>query len=180
MAIYILLANIIVFTFYVVYVLVKFGIPVNLSITYYSFERKKKGTGLLFPGLMVFMCSTSLPIWIAATAQASTWGAHFVCLPVIAMICLLAVACSARYKMRPKLIYFHYGMAISAAACAATWTLLVAYKVCYILLGILCIMLLAGIRTKTLKKCTLFWLEAAAFYGILFTLLVIYLVPVSI
>ena len=180
MAIYILLVNIIVFTFYVVYVLAHFGIPVNLSITYYTFERRKKGTGLLFPGLMAFICSTAVPLWIAVTSHASTWGAQFVCLPVTALVCLLAVACSARYKMRPKLIYFHYGMAIIAAACALSWTMLVAYRVCYILLGILCLMVMAGILTKTLKKCTLFWLEVAAFYGILITLLVIYLIPVSI
>lgn len=180
MEVSIIWADIIIFTAYVVYVLAAFGIPVNLSITYYMFERKKKGTGLLFPALMVFICSTTLPILILTTSHASEWGARFVALPVICLVCLLAVACSARYKVSPKLIYFHYACAIITATCAVAWIFLVAYKICYVGIAILCALLLAGILTKTLRKCPLFWLENAAFYAILFTLLVIHSVPVHV
>jgi len=176
----ILLADIVIFTIYDTYVLVRFGIPANLSITYYAFERRKKRAGLLFPALMLLLCGTALPIWISTTYYASSWGSKFVVFPVTTLICLIAVAASARYKRLPKLIYFHYTCAIIAAACAVAWVILVAYKILFITLGFLSLLVYMGIHTNTLKKCTLFWLENAAFYSILFTLLLIHMIPVRI
>ena len=176
----ILLLDIIVFTVYVVYVLTQFGIPINLSFTYYTFERKQKGLGVLFPLLMLFICGTTLPVWIHTTMHASPWAQQFLILPVVGLVCLMAVAATARYKMRQKLIIFHYAVAILAAVCAVAWIFLVAYSIVYIGLSILLICVLCGLLTKTLRKCTLFWLEDAAFYAIFFTLFVINLMPVHV
>lgn len=176
----ILLIDILFFSTYLVCVLKTFGIPINLSITYYHYERRHKGMGLLFPTLLLFLCSTALPIWISTTHDVSFAGTYLLSCPIITLICLLLVALSARYKRRPKLIYFHYSCAILAAICAVAWIFLFAYKVVYVGLGILFVLLLIGLRTNTLKRCTLFWLELAAFYAILFTLLIIHLIPIQI
>lgn len=169
----ILLVDILIFTIYVVYILIKFGIPKNLSASYYAFEEQKKGTGLLFPALLVFICTTALPIWITTTYYASTWTSTFLFCPIVTLVCLLAVAASAQYKSNTALVYFHYTCAIIASFCAVLWLCLAAYQIMYIAFGILGVLLSAGIITGTLKKCTLFWLEITAFYCIFFSLLVI-------
>lgn len=170
----VILTNLVVFTAYIVYVLAKFGVPANLSITYYSFERARKGTGWLFPALMCFVCATTLPMWIYTTFHASHRAAVFGFLPIIVLVMLLAVAASGRYKKRPKLINFHYTCAIIAAACAMTWMCLVCYRIAYV--GFICLLgfVLAGHFTNTLGKCTLFWLENAAFYSIFGSLFIVY------
>ncbi len=174
----ILLADILALTVYIVYVLIKFGIPQNLSTTYYTFEEQKKGTGLLFPALLVFICSTALPIWISTTYYASSGASIFLFCPIVSLVCLLAVAASARYKSNTALVYFHYACAIVASVCAVLWLCLAAYQMVFVVLrlGILGGLLAAGILTGTLKKCTLFWLETTAFYCIFFTLLLINLI----
>ena len=176
----ILLVDILIFTTYVVSVLIKFGIPKNLSTTYYTFEEQKKGTGLLFPALLVFICCTTLPIWISTTYHASSWGTIFLFCPIVTLFCLLAVAGSAHYKRCSSLIYFHYTCAIIAAICAVVWLFFAAYQTIFVILrfSILGGLLGAGIRTDTLKTCPLFWLETTAFYCIFLTLLVIYIVPI--
>lgn len=176
----ILIVDIIFFSVYLMSVLRLFGIPINLSITYYYYQRKYKGLGLLFPSLLLLLCASALPIWIFVTKNASAWGANFIVLPYIVLVGLLAVAGTARYKRRPKLIYFHYTCAIIAAICAVIWIFFVAFRIVYIGLGILSVLLLISLFTKTLKKCTLFWLEVAAFYAVLFTLLIISIFSVNI
>lgn len=175
----ILIVDILIFTVYVVYVLGRFGIPSNLSTTYYYLENQRKGTGLLFPVLLVFICCTTLPIWAYSTYCASAWASMFLFCPLVTLVCLLSVAGSARYKSRPALIYFHYTCAIIAATCAVLWLCLAAYQVIFIILrvSILVGLMLAGITTGTLKSCSLFWLEITAFYCIFFTLLIINIVP---
>ena len=121
-----------------------------------------------------------MPIWIYDTATGSAWAQHFVCLPCIALLCLLVVACTARYKSTKKLIYVHYAFAILAATVTVAWIFLVAYRTCYIGIAILLAELAAGIYTRTLRSCTLWWLEGAAFYSILFILLVNHLFALSI
>jgi len=178
----ILLADIAVFSVYVTDVLIRFGIPVTLSITYYRYERWHKGFGFLFPALMVFVCGTAIPIWIITSFQSFALGSYLAGIPVVAEICLLAVAFSARYKRKPGLINFHYACAIVAAACAVVWLCLVAWHIPFMWfwVGLLFGFVAAGILTYTLKKCTLFWLELAAFYSIFFTLFFIYSVPFQI
>jgi len=176
----IILLDIIIFTVYVVYVLTQFGIPINLSFTYYTFERKQKGLGIIFPLLMLFVCGTTIPVWIHTTLHASPWAQQFLLFPVIGVICLIAVAATARYKMVPRLIIYHYAFAILAAVCAVAWIFLVAYSIVYIGLSVLLICMLCGLLTKTLRKCTIFWLENAAFYAIFFTLFFIELMPVQV
>ena len=178
----VLLLDVVVFTAYVVDVLIRFGIPANLSITYYHYERQYHKYGNLFPALMVLVCCTTVPIWILTTWNGSLLARWFVAMPIITEFSLLFVAFSARYKRRRKLIYYHYACAIVAAVCAVLWMCFVANQIPLIALriGLLLGCLSVGSLTHTLKSCILFWLELAAFYSIFFTLFLIHSVPFDI
>ena len=144
------------------------------------FGEHKKYLRWLFPMISSFLCFTAGPIWILSTYNASGWHSKFVAVPVFAFICLMAVTASANYKKNQRLINFHYTCAILTAACFLIWLNVVAFKLAYIGIAILLVMLYAGIRTKTLKKCSLFWLETAGYYSLLFILLVIELIPIRV
>ena len=176
----VLLLDVIVFTAYTADVLLRFGVTANLSMTYYLYERLGKGRGLLFPALLLFICATTIPIWIYTTLHASPRAASLLPLPLITLAGLLFVALSSRYKMWPRLIYFHYAGAIIAGICDALWLFLAAPRHCYIALGILAVLLLAGLLCKSLRRCAWFWIEAACFYALFFTLLLIHIRPVRI
>lgn len=176
----ILLIDIVVLSLYIFITRKNFGILPNLSISYYHYERKHKYLGLVFPALMVLLCTTLMPIWIYDTVNGSAWAQHFVFLPCTALVCLLTVACTARYRENQKLIYIHYGFAILAATVTVIWFLVVGYRTCYIAITILLAEVAAGLYTRTLRTCTLWWLEGAAFYSILFILLVNHLFQISI
>lgn len=180
LSILLLTIDLIIFTIFIISVFIKIGIPDNLSTTYYLYHDIRKGAGWVFPALVVFICFTGILVWISITYHASPWGARFTFLPIITLVCLLSVAASARYKKNQKRIYFHYTVAIIGAVCSVAWVNLVAYKLIPIGSGILLVWLYAGIRTKTLKSCPLFWLEIAWFYDILILVLLIIIIPVEI
>lgn len=175
-----LILDLILFTIFIISVFVKIGIPDNLSTTYYLYQDIRKGTGWYFPSLIVFICFTGILVWISSTYHASSWGSKFTILPVITLLCLLAVAASAKYKKNKKLINFHYSVAIVGAVCSVAWINLVAYKLIPVGMIILLASIFAGIRTKTLKSCPLFWLEIAWFYALLILVLLIVIIPVEI
>ena len=174
----ILLADIVLFSAYLVAVLVRFGIPVNLSMTYYMYRQKNEVLRLLFPCLLIFLCASCGPLWINISYK-SEWATLYVALSYITIVCLVAVAASAQYQKTQTIIYFHYTCAIMASACTTLWILLLSYKVMHIALGILLTSTCLGVITKTLKSCTLFWLEIAGFYALMITLLVTYIVPIQ-
>ena len=176
----ILLADIAVFTVFEVIVLTELGVPKNLSITYYMFKERKTRLQWFFPAVTLFLCVTTMPIWIYNAYYASGWHSKFVAFPVFTLFCLLAVTASANYLKNQRLKNFHYTCAILAAVCFLVWLNSVAIKLAYVGSAILLVLLFVGIRTKTLKKCPLFWLESAAFYSLLFTLLVIEIKSVGI
>lgn len=176
----ILLIDIVVFSIFWITVLVELGIPENLSITYYKFDKHKKGLQWFFPIVSLFLCLTAIPIWILTTYHASGWRPKLVVIPTFAFFCMLAVTFSANYKKNQSLIHFHYTSAIIASVCLVVWINLVAFKLAYIDFTFLLVLLYAAIRTKTLKQCSLFWLETAAFYSLLVTLLLIDLIPIQI
>ena len=174
---FILFTDIIALSIYLISVLVKLGVPVHLSYTYYQMERKRKGSGRFFQGLMVLLCSTGIPTWAVMTMQLSPWSANFIICPFITLFCLLAVAATARYHKRKIRHRFHYLCASIAAASTAVWLFLAVWQIAYITIGIMIVAVCAGLSTGTLKKGLLFWAELAAFYSILFTLFIISIHP---
>ena len=170
---FLLILDIIVFAVFIVAVIHKWGVPTNLSTTYYLFESERCRTGWIFPLFLCFISSTAIPIWIRTTINMSVKNQRFVCLPYITLFCLLLVAITASYKKKRGLTIFHYSCAICASFCSVMWIFITSYKIIYVGLGILFAFVVGGICSKTLKQCAIFWLEVANFYAIFFTLLTI-------
>lgn len=173
----VLVLDLLVFTTYELAVVLNFCIPNNLSNTYYHFDRKFRGKGKLFPAMLYTLCATAMPIWIYFTLRLPDWRANFAFLPALVMICLALVGVSARYKKSDFRIYFHYTVAILSGVFTVLWFLIVALQLSYILISFIVVMMLAGALTRTLRIYPLFWFESAGFFGVLYTLLTIALVP---
>lgn len=169
--------DILVFTAYELGVILNFCIPNNLSNTYYHFDRKFRGSGKMFPAMLYFLCLTVLPIQVYFTYRLPDWRSNFAFLPVLTAICLALVGVSARYKKSDFRIYFHYTVAILSGFFTALWFLIVGLKLSYILISFILLMMIAGALTRTLRIYPLFWFETAGFYAVLFTVLIISLVP---
>lgn len=177
---FILFTDIIALSIYLISVLVQLGVPVHLSYTYYQMERKRKGSGRFFQGLMVLLCCTGIPTWAFMTQQLSPWSAQFIFCPFLTMVCLLAVTLTARYRKHKTIHYFHYFCATMAGVGAAVWLLGAAWKIAYITIGVMIVAVCAGLCTGTLKKGWLFWTELTTFYSILFTLFILSIHPIGI
>jgi hypothetical protein len=93
------------------------------------------------------------------------------------MISLALVGVSARYKKSDFRIYFHYTVAILSGVFTVVWFLVVALQLSYILITFILVMMITGALTRTLFIYPLFWFESAGFFGVLYTLLIISLVP---
>ena len=172
-----LLIDLFVFTAYEIAVVLNFCIPNNLSNTYYHFDRKYRGYGKLFPGMLYFLCATSLPYWAYLTYCLPDWRSHLAVLPVLTLICLALVGVSARYKKTDFRIYFHYTVAILSGFFTVLWFLTVGLKLSYILIVFILVMMITGALTRTLRIYPLFWFESAGFFAVLFMLLIVSIVP---
>ena len=173
----VLILDLLVFSVYELAVILNFTIPNNLSNTYYHFDRKFRGKGKLFPGMLYILCTTAMPIWIYFTYRLPDWRSHFAFLPALTMISLALVGVSARYKKSDFRIYFHYTVAILSGFFTVLWFLIVALPLSYILISFILVMMITGALTRTLFIYPLFWFESAGFFGVLYTLLTISLVP---
>ena len=169
----IILGDIVLFSAYNIYVLSTFRIPDNLSMTYYWFERKRKGAGLFFPAMLCLMCATVIPVWLHTTAKMTVFGHHLAWIPYAVLFCILMVALSARYKRHRGLVYFHYAMAILCAFFAIGWIFFMCLRYIYIGVSILLLAVWAAIWTRTFVRSYLYWLEITAFYALFLTLFVI-------
>ena len=158
LTILLLAADVVVVTAFYITTRKKLGVPNNLSITYYEFE----------PKLRYFTC------------HASEWGRMFIAVPIITCICMMLVAASFDYKRSKGLIRFHYAVAWIACLGIILWLNAVGWRIAWFGLTIMSGFLLAGMYTKTLKSCPLFWLEMSAFYSLSATLLVVTIFQVQI
>lgn len=172
-----LIIDLLVFTAYELGVIFNFCIPNNLSNTYYHFDRKYRGYGKLFPGMLYFLCATALPVWVYYTYRLPDWRSNFAFLPLLTLICLALVGVSARYKKSDFRIYFHYTVAILSGFFTVLWFLIVGLKLSYILISFILVMMITGALTRTLRIYPLFWFETAGFFAVLYMLLIVSIVP---
>lgn len=177
---YLIVIEIVLFSLYIIYALCNWGIPNNISATYYYFERTRKHYGLFFPLDILICCLTIFPVWIYTCSLASSWASHFSWCPYIVGLCMIVVGITSRYKRSRQLTYTHYAAAIIGAAVTVLWLLLACYRTSFISLSVLSISILAGVITGTLKRCYLFWLEIAAFYALFFVLFIVNLLHWSV
>lgn len=173
----ILLCSIFILTWYSLYVLKNFGIKHDLSCTYYHLERRRKGSGKLFSFLLLLIIVFVIPVWIIITINYTSVPRSVAVLPAMVGCGLAVVMFTPRYKRCRQLVYLHYGAAIIAAALSVIWIITVCPRLLMVVAVLSVFLGLLALRTRTLRTCTLFWLELLDFYSIFIILLILLYVP---
>ena len=136
--------------------IIKFGIPESLSDSYYNLGGKQ-GKGILLYGILAITAFTMLAPLVEA---ARIWG--FLC-----AASLLFVGAAPAFKKDGSGSLDPIIHIVSTIVCAAC-SLAVLIRINLWWMGIITLAIAAGLAiwTKTYKKCYIFWLEMAAFYGL--------------
>lgn len=168
-----ILVSLSIFAAYNIYILISFGVPENISITYYHLEQKRRGLGLLFPAMVVISCTTMLITWldIEQILDDNFRSYHF--LIMITALSTFFVAALSNYKRSRLQTIIHYTAAIIASIAGLAWILIADFHMLYIPLITLLLVALAAWLTNTYKHQILFWLELIAIYSIQIALFIL-------
>ena len=164
--------NIFTLSAYTLYTLCNFGITHDLSCTFYYSERQRKGRGLLLSLLLLLIILTIIPVWVMQTLAYSSYRA-LTLLPIGVGCCLAMVMFTPRYKRTQRLVYLHYGAAITAAALSVVWALAVCPYLLCVVVVLASFLAVIAFLTATWKRCFLLYLELLAFYSVYIILLVL-------
>ena len=158
------------FATYIVVAIHFFGIPESLSNTYYLYEAKHKGFGWFFTGFMWVLAFLLLPAWIATSDNIGPWMSNFTFLSFIAAAAIAFVGTAPKFHddMEGKV---HVIAASICAAAAILWDFVICWNIWYVTVGVAIVPAVAGILTKSWKKCSVFWLEMMAFVPTFATLI---------
>lgn len=167
-----ILISLFLFTAYNAVALKRFGVPKSLSDTFYLWNGIKKNLGYIFTGMMGGMSLTLLPAWIEVGNQVSSWSPvlNFLAFFTCGAIVFVGVAPAFRSDRTEGLV--HEISAKIAAACALIWCFVVCYQIWYVPLACIIAVLVAGLCTRTFKKCLVYWLEMMAFAATFVTVIV--------
>lgn len=164
-----ILISICCFAAYNIFVFTKFGIPENLSSTYYDAEKLHRHLGLLFPLLMLTLCFTLFPSWqllehsMPSLVQRFNWMIY----SAVGSILMMAIVTNYRKSLIHTVI--HYAAAIYTAVAVICWILIADYTLFYVPLIVAFLISLAGVLTHTFVSRFSFWLELATIYTIQFS-----------
>lgn len=169
---FLILISLLLFTAYNAAALKRFGVPKSLSDTFYLWNSVKKNLGYIFTGMMGGMSLTLLPAWIEVGNQVSSWSPflNFLVFFTCGAIMFVGVAPAFRSDRTEGLV--HEISAKIAAACALIWCFVVCYQIWYVPLACIITVLIAGLCTKTFKKCSVYWLEMMAFAATFITVII--------
>ena len=172
MSLILILISIFLFTVYNAVALKRFGVPKSLSETFYLWNSVKKNLGYIFTGMMGGMSLTLLPAWIEVGNQVSSWSQflNFLAFFTCGAIMFVGVAPAFRRDRTEGLV--HEISAKIAAACALVWCFVVCYQIWYVPLACIIAVLIAGLCTRTFKKCSVYWLEMMAFAATFITVII--------
>lgn len=167
-----ILISLLLSTAYNTVALKRFGVPKSLSDTFYLWNSVKKNLGYIFTGMMGGMSFTLLPAWIEVGNQVSSWSSflNFLVFFTCGAIMFVGVAPAFRSGRTEGLV--HEISAKIAATCALIWCFVVCYQIWYIPLACIIAVLIAGLCTRTFKKCYVYWLEMMAFAATFVTVIV--------
>ena len=152
------------FAIYNAVVLLLFGVPKSLSMTYYLFKDRQNALKALFPVMITLLCTFLMPCWISISE-----GSDFQFLSFLSAASLLFVGFAPAFKDSDLENTVHQVSAYMCAACAIMWIILVT-PYWWIILIILGIVIALAIATKTLKTSYIYWLEMVAFLSTFATL----------
>ena len=157
------LISIFLFTAYNAVALKQFGVPKSLSETFYLWNGVKKHLGYIFTGMMGGLTFSLLPAWLEVGNQVSSWSSYLNCLIFFACGAIMFVGVAPAFRRDRTEGLVHEISAKIAAACALIWCFVVCYQIWYVPLVCIIAVLVAGLLTRTFKKCIVYWLEMMAF-----------------
>lgn len=167
-----ILISLFLFTAYNTVSIKQFGVPKSLSDTFYLWNEVKKNLGYIFTGMMGGMSLTLLPAWIEIGNQISTWSQYLNPLAFFACAAIMFVGVAPAFRDFPMESIVHCTAAKIAAVCALIWCFVACYQIWYVPLVCIIAVLIAGLYTKTFKKCSVYWLEMMAFAATFLTVIV--------
>lgn len=167
-----ILISLFLFTAYNAVALKRFGVPKSLSDTFYLWNEVKKNLGYIFTGMMGGMSLTLLPAWIEVGNQVSSWSPILNFLAFFTCGAIMFVGVAPAFRSNKMEGTVHELSAKIAAACALIWCFVVCYQIWYVPLACIIAVLVAGLCTKTFKKCLVYWLEMMAFAATFVTVIV--------
>lgn len=167
-----IIISLILFTAYNAVALKRFGVPKSLSETFYLWNGVKKNLGYIFTGMMGGMTFTLLPAWIEVGNQVSSWSPFLNFLVFFACGAIMFVGVAPAFRSNKMEGTVHELSAKIAAACALIWCFVVCYQIWYVPLACIIAVLIAGLCTRTFKKCSVYWLEMMAFAATFMTVIV--------
>lgn len=167
-----ILISLFLFTAYNAAALKRFGVPKSLSDTFYLWNSVKKNLGYIFTGMMGGMSLTLLPAWIMIGNMVLPWSIYLNILAFLACGAIMFVGVAPAFKDFEMESKVHCTSAKIAAACALIWCFVVCYQILYVPLACIIAVLIAGLCTRTFKKCSVYWLEMMAFAATFVTLLI--------
>lgn len=172
MKLVLIIVSLLLFTAYNAVALKRFGVPKSLSDTFYLWNGVKKNLGYIFTGMMGGMSLTLLPAWIEVGNQVSSWSTFLNFLVFFACGAIMFVGVAPAFRSDRTEGLVHELSAKIAAACALIWCFVVCYQIWYVPLACIIAVLIAGLCTKTFKKCSVYWLEMMAFAATFVTVIV--------
>lgn len=148
-----ILTSFIIYLLYNVFILVKYGVPENLSSTYYMLGRFK----WLFPITILICVSLLMPGWLEIMEGSDFQFLAFLCPAAIGFM-----ATAPDFKSDKLEYNVHSISTIIAALLSLIAIIFILNGVIYL---IICsfLILLISITTRTLKSDWLYWLETVMF-----------------
>lgn len=156
------------FAIYNIVILLLFGVPKSLSMTYYLFKERNNVLKVLFPGMMTFLGIFLMPCWVEMSE-----GSNFQFLAFLSAAALIFVAFAPAFKESDLENMVHQISAYCCAAFAMLWIILVT-PYWYVILIVLGIVLAVAFITKTIKSSHIYWLEMVAFVSTFISIVAYY------
>ena len=156
------------FFIYNVIVLLLFGVPKSLSMTYYLFKERENALKFLFPSMMTLLTFFLMPAWLDMSE-----GSPFQFLAFFSAAGILFVGAAPAFKDGGMENIVHQFSAYFAAAAAIAWICLVT-PFWYVVLIVLGVIAAIAIVTKTWKTGYIYWLEMVAFVSTFISIIAYY------
>lgn len=171
---FLIVIGIMIFSIYNIYVLSTFGIPKNLSNTYYMLESKRYNFGIVYPILITIILILIFYIWLHIHSELDTEYTHIgKWLIYLTMVALSIVVAITRYQKTVVRYKTHYVAAICSSVTSVGWMLLFAQHFLYVAISMFILVGIASIITQTFRSCILYWLELVNIYSLFIVLFVL-------
>ena len=157
---YLSIAALVIFLIYNIVSLILFGVPTSLSETYYKYEEKHKNLGKFLFYTMLMVVGLLVVVATIDKAQVFSWL-------MIIGVAMVGVFPDYNNNTAMDKVVHPIGAAIAGAACLVSlFVMLPPIPAVIAICGVLILVLLFALITKSLKRSFIYHLEMVAFYSI--------------